>query len=450
MTSSPTQALAHYVVDAKPADLPADVVKEATRTFVNWAGCAVGGSQHETRRHRHRGPEPLRRPRHRQHPRPRGENSTRCTLRCSTASARMCSISTTRICAPSSTRPARSPARCSPSPSTSRSAARISSMRSRSASRSNAASAMRCSPHITMSAGTSPAPPACSAPPPRSASCSASTRERMSWAFGLAASQPVGLREMFGTMTKSFHPGRAAQNGIDRGAARRRAAIPARTRRSRPSAAGPTSSAPRHDSDEITEGLGERYEILANTYKPFACGIVIHPAIDGCMQLRNAEHRSPPTIRKVDCACIRLVLELTGKTDAANRPRRQIQRLPRRGGGPHRRRWRRGAVHRPRGADPAIIALRRPHQGRDRPHDRTRRGAHHGDAAKTAASSSMHVPARHRQHRPADDRCRSRTQIPWPRRTPSSAWRATNSCSICAGASEAWTVSPRSPRPPAL
>ena len=48
MTSSPTQALAHYVVDAKPADLPADVVKEATRTFVNWAGCAVGGSHHET------------------------------------------------------------------------------------------------------------------------------------------------------------------------------------------------------------------------------------------------------------------------------------------------------------------------------------------------------------------------------------------------------------------
>ena len=36
----------------------------------------------------------------------------------------------------------------------------------------------------------------------------------MVWAFGLAATQPVGLREMFGTMTKSFHPGRAAQNGL--------------------------------------------------------------------------------------------------------------------------------------------------------------------------------------------------------------------------------------------
>jgi len=24
-----------------------------------------------------------------------------------------------------------------------------------------------------------------------------------------------------------------------------------------------------------------------NTYKPFACGIVIHPTIDACIQLRN-------------------------------------------------------------------------------------------------------------------------------------------------------------------
>src|SRR6185369_11727752 len=40
------------------------------------------------------------------------------------------------------------------------------------------------------------------------------TEQQMLWAIGLAAVQPVGLREMFGTMTKSFHPGRAAQNGL--------------------------------------------------------------------------------------------------------------------------------------------------------------------------------------------------------------------------------------------
>ena len=34
----------------------------------------------------------------------------------------------------------------------------------------------------------------------------------------------------------------------------------------------------RHDCNEVTRGLGERYEIGLNTYKPFACGIVAHPA----------------------------------------------------------------------------------------------------------------------------------------------------------------------------
>ena len=34
--------------------------------------------------------------------------------------------------------------------------------------------------------------------------------QKLVWALGLAATQSSGLREMFGTMTKSFHPGRAA------------------------------------------------------------------------------------------------------------------------------------------------------------------------------------------------------------------------------------------------
>ena len=38
--------------------------------------------------------------------------------------------------------------------------------------------------------------------------------QQMVWALGLAASQPVGLRELFGSMNKSFNPGRAASNGI--------------------------------------------------------------------------------------------------------------------------------------------------------------------------------------------------------------------------------------------
>lgn len=43
-----TRNLARFVVSSKPEDIPPAVRKEAARTLLNWAGCAVGGSRHET------------------------------------------------------------------------------------------------------------------------------------------------------------------------------------------------------------------------------------------------------------------------------------------------------------------------------------------------------------------------------------------------------------------
>jgi 2-methylcitrate dehydratase PrpD len=134
---------------------------------------------------------------------------------------------------------------------------------------------------------------------------------RTAMALGIAASQPIGLREQFGTMTKAFHPGAAAQAGMT-------AALLARH--------GYTSSSKAleaargymqvvstsHDWNKVTEELGQRFEISSNTYKPFACGVVIHPSIDGCVQLREAGLR-PDDIESVQLKVHSLVLELTGK-----------------------------------------------------------------------------------------------------------------------------------------
>jgi 2-methylcitrate dehydratase PrpD len=65
--------------------------------------------------------------------------------------------------------------------------------------------------------------------------------------------------------------------------------------------------------DEITEGLGEHFEISLNTYKPFACGIVIHPSIDGCVQLRNENGLKADDVASIELEVHPLVLELTGK-----------------------------------------------------------------------------------------------------------------------------------------
>ena len=63
----------------------------------------------------------------------------------------------------------------------------------------------------------------------------------------------------------------------------------------------------------MTHELGERFEISYNSYKPFACGIVIHPSIDACVQLRNEHHIKAQDVAKIELRVHSLVLELTGK-----------------------------------------------------------------------------------------------------------------------------------------
>jgi 2-methylcitrate dehydratase PrpD len=44
-----------------------------------------------------------------------------------------------------------------------------------------------------------------------------------------------------------------------------------------------TADAP--DCQSIVSGLGERWEILNNTYKPFPCGVVLNPVLEACLGL---------------------------------------------------------------------------------------------------------------------------------------------------------------------
>jgi 2-methylcitrate dehydratase PrpD len=158
--------------------------------------------------------------------------------------------------------------------------------------------------HITGSTGTLGAAAAC-------ARLLGLNAQQTAMALGIAASQPVGLREQFGTMTKPFHPGGAARAGL-------MSALMARH--------GFTSSprsleAPRgwaqvvstkYDWREAQDELGQRFEISFNAYKPFACGIVIHPSIDACAQLR-AQGVKPEEVQSIELRVHPLVLELTGK-----------------------------------------------------------------------------------------------------------------------------------------
>ena len=136
--------------------------------------------------------------------------------------------------------------------------------------------------------------------------------EQTRMALGIAASQPVGLREQFGTMTKPFHPGAAARAGMMSALMAKHGFTSSRRALEAPRGLLQVFS-DKTDWSEITVGLGETWEIALNTYKPFACGIVIHPSIDGCVQLRNEHKLTAADIEKVTIRVHSLVLELTGK-----------------------------------------------------------------------------------------------------------------------------------------
>lgn len=135
-------------------------------------------------------------------------------------------------------------------------------------------------------------------------------KEQMLYALGVAGTQSSGLREMFGTMTKPFHPGKAAQNGLlaamlaKKGFTSSKQVLEAK--RGFASVLSPQSNLAR-----VNENWGQQWELLKNTFKPYACDIVLHPSIDACIQLR--QFAKPQDVKEIQVTVNPYVFELTGK-----------------------------------------------------------------------------------------------------------------------------------------
>ena len=306
-----TRTLANYVVSGRYEDLPANVRKEARRTLLNWMGCALGGSRHETLDAALAALGPFSGP-------PQatvlGRRERMDILHASLMngiSSHVFDFDDTHLktvihpagpvvpalLALAEYRPVSGQAFLNAMVLGIEVECRI----------GNAVYPAHYDRgwHITGTAGVFGAAAA-------SGRILGLSEQQMVWALGLAATQPVGLREMFGSMTKSFHPGRAAQNGLTAALLASRNFTSADASLEGKSGWANVLSTAR-SYGEITANLGKTYEVLLNTYKPFACGIVIHPTIDACIQLRNAHRLTASQIVRVDLRVHPLVLELTGK-----------------------------------------------------------------------------------------------------------------------------------------
>jgi 2-methylcitrate dehydratase PrpD len=160
--------------------------------------------------------------------------------------------------------------------------------------------------HITGSTGTLGAAAAC-------ARLLQLDMHQTAMALGIAASQPIGMREQFGTMTKPFHPGGAARAGLMSALLASQGFTASPKALEAPRGMIQTVST-KYDWNEISDELGKRFEISFNSYKPFACGIVIHPSIDACSQLR-AQGITADQVERIELKVHSLVLELTGKKE---------------------------------------------------------------------------------------------------------------------------------------
>jgi 2-methylcitrate dehydratase PrpD len=306
-----TRTLAHYIVSAKTADLSSGMRKEAARTLLNWVGCTVGGSRHETVGIAISALAPFAGP---------GQASILGRKeRLDILNAALINGISSHVLDYDDTHSHNIVHPAGPVVS-----AILALSEQRPISGTDFVNALAIGVdvecrignsvypkhydagwHITGTAGVFGAAAA-------SGKLLGLSEQQMLWALGLAATQPVGLQEMFGSMTKSFHPGRAAQNGLTAALlASKNFTSSEQSLEAKYGWANVVSTA--HNYDDITKKLGESSELLKNTYKPFACGVVMHATIDGCIQLRNENKLSAEDIASVELKVHPLVMQLTSK-----------------------------------------------------------------------------------------------------------------------------------------
>jgi 2-methylcitrate dehydratase PrpD len=132
--------------------------------------------------------------------------------------------------------------------------------------------------------------------------------ERTWHALGIAASQSAGLVENLPSAAKNVSVGNAARNGTfaallaQQGCEAAPAAIEGALGWAR--AMGDTP-----DIAAILDGLGERWEMRKNTYKPYPCGIVMHAVIDACLALRREHGLTADDIDSVTVSGEQLLLD---------------------------------------------------------------------------------------------------------------------------------------------
>ncbi|MFH0768734.1 MAG: MmgE/PrpD family protein [Chloroflexota bacterium] len=121
-------------------------------------------------------------------------------------------------------------------------------------------------------------------------------------ALGIAASLASGFKRNFGTMTKSFHAGTAAKNGIIAASLAKKGFTADDSILEVPQGYGEMFSK-EFDQNKITQGLGSPFDIVSpgDSVKPYSCCRAMHRQIDAMLYLIHEHNIRAADVAEVQC-----------------------------------------------------------------------------------------------------------------------------------------------------
>ncbi len=140
----------------------------------------------------------------------------------------------------------------------------------------------------------------------------------MATAIGLAANQSSGLREAQSTMGSHYTPGHAARCGLTAALLAARGFECSDTMLE--GAKGfAVSFAQQPNFEAAIADLGRTFEISTLAYKPYPSGVVIHPIIDACLEIVKQPTFDATQIERIEMRLNPLAAKLTNLVDPKDR-----------------------------------------------------------------------------------------------------------------------------------
>ena len=141
-------------------------------------------------------------------------------------------------------------------------------------------------------------------------------KEQVTHALGIAGTQSSGLMAaQFGAMVKRMHAGRAAQSGLYAAMLAERGFTGITDVFENPYGGFCTTfsrSTDRFDLEQLTSGLGERYETMRISIKLYACVSTNHTSLDAMRKIRERRHFDAAEVESITVHCSRATVEHAG------------------------------------------------------------------------------------------------------------------------------------------